>query len=128
MELCHVDYSFKPLKPMVTMEQPVLEQAHRECAILQHKMALNDVLTDLKLTHGTNRAEKNERIERVLAMIAEAKRRYALPIGSLAAQMGLSPATLTRWRRRLSRGQAAGRPTRTAQSQASELKRAQGAD
>lgn len=27
MELCHVDYSFKPLKPIVTMEQPVLEQA-----------------------------------------------------------------------------------------------------
>ncbi len=27
MELCHVDYSYKPLKPIVTMEQPVLEQA-----------------------------------------------------------------------------------------------------
>jgi dimethylamine---corrinoid protein Co-methyltransferase len=27
MELCHVDYSFKPLKPIITMEQPVLEQA-----------------------------------------------------------------------------------------------------
>jgi len=27
MELNHVDYSFKPLKPIVTMEQPVLEQA-----------------------------------------------------------------------------------------------------
>jgi dimethylamine--corrinoid protein Co-methyltransferase len=27
MELCHVDYSFKPLKPILTMEQPVLEQA-----------------------------------------------------------------------------------------------------
>jgi dimethylamine--corrinoid protein Co-methyltransferase len=27
MELCHVDYSFKPLKPFITMEQPVLEQA-----------------------------------------------------------------------------------------------------
>jgi len=27
MELCHVDYSFKPIKPSVTMEQPVLEQA-----------------------------------------------------------------------------------------------------
>jgi dimethylamine--corrinoid protein Co-methyltransferase len=27
MELCHVDYSFKPLKPIVTMEQPILEQA-----------------------------------------------------------------------------------------------------
>jgi dimethylamine--corrinoid protein Co-methyltransferase len=27
MELCHVDYSFKPIKPIVTMEQPILEQA-----------------------------------------------------------------------------------------------------
>ena len=26
MELCHIDYSFKPLKPIVTQEQPVLEQ------------------------------------------------------------------------------------------------------
>jgi ABC-type transport system involved in cytochrome c biogenesis ATPase subunit len=35
-----------------------LEQAHRECAILQHKMALKDVLTELKLTPGIPRAEK----------------------------------------------------------------------
>ncbi|GAH83332.1 unnamed protein product, partial [marine sediment metagenome] len=27
MELCHVDYSFKPLKPIVGMERPILEQA-----------------------------------------------------------------------------------------------------
>ena len=27
MELCHVDYSFKPIQPIVTMEQPVAEQA-----------------------------------------------------------------------------------------------------
>jgi len=27
MELCHVDYSFKPIKSIVTMEQPILEQA-----------------------------------------------------------------------------------------------------
>jgi len=27
MELCHVDYSFKPIKPIATFEQPVLEQA-----------------------------------------------------------------------------------------------------
>ena len=27
MELCHIDYSFKPIKPIVTMEQPILEQA-----------------------------------------------------------------------------------------------------
>jgi hypothetical protein len=35
-----------------------LEQAHRECAILQHKMALKDVLTELKLAPGISRAEK----------------------------------------------------------------------
>ena len=27
MELCHVDYSYKPLKSIVTMEQPIMEQA-----------------------------------------------------------------------------------------------------
>jgi dimethylamine--corrinoid protein Co-methyltransferase len=27
MELCHIDYSYKPIKAIVTMEQPVLEQA-----------------------------------------------------------------------------------------------------
>ena len=27
LELCHVDYSFKPVKPIVTFEQPVMEQA-----------------------------------------------------------------------------------------------------
>lgn len=27
MELCHVDYSFKPIKPIVTMERPILEQS-----------------------------------------------------------------------------------------------------
>jgi transposase-like protein len=40
-------------------------------------------------------------------MITEAKRRYALPMRTMAVEMGLSPATLARWRRRLSRGQAA---------------------
>ena len=40
-------------------------------------------------------------------MIAEAKRRYALPMHTLAVELGLSPATLTRWKRRLRRGQAA---------------------
>jgi hypothetical protein len=39
-------------------------------------------------------------------MIAEARRRYALPAGALAAEMGLGPATLRRWRRRISQGQA----------------------
>jgi transposase len=35
-----------------------LEQAHRECAILQHKMALKDAQVDMKLTPGMSRAEK----------------------------------------------------------------------
>jgi len=40
-------------------------------------------------------------------MIAEAQTRYALPIRTLATEMGLGVATLRRWRRRLNRGQAA---------------------
>jgi hypothetical protein len=40
-------------------------------------------------------------------MIAEAKSRYALPIRSLAAEMGFSASTLCRWRRRQRRGQPA---------------------
>ena len=38
-------------------------------------------------------------------MIAEAKTRYALPIRTLAAQMRLSAASLSRWKRRLRRGE-----------------------
>jgi len=43
----------------------------------------------------------------VLAMITEAKTRFALPIRALAVDMCLGVATLSRWRRRLTRGQAA---------------------
>jgi transposase len=53
--------SGRPCQPVDSEKQSLqrqLEQAHRECAILQHKMALKDVLTDLKLTPGMNRAEK----------------------------------------------------------------------
>ena len=35
-----------------------LAQVHRDNAILKHKMALKDVLTDVKLSPGLNRAEK----------------------------------------------------------------------
>ena len=53
--------SGRPSQPVDSEKQALqrqLEQVHRECAILQHKMALKDVLTDLKLTPGMNRAEK----------------------------------------------------------------------
>ena len=40
-------------------------------------------------------------------MIAEAKTRYALPIRTLAAQMRLSVASLSRWKRRLRQGEVA---------------------
>jgi transposase-like protein len=40
-------------------------------------------------------------------MIGEAKSRYALPMRAVAAEMGLGASTLSRWRRRLSRGQTA---------------------
>ena len=53
--------SGRPSQPVDSEKQALerqLEQAHRECAILQHKMALKDVLVELKLTPGMNRAEK----------------------------------------------------------------------
>jgi hypothetical protein len=40
-----------------SLEQQLI-QVRRENAVLQHKMALKDVLSDLKLTPGINRAEK----------------------------------------------------------------------
>jgi transposase len=53
--------SGRPSPPVDSEKQALqqqLEQAHRECAILQHKMALKDVLFELKLTPGMSRAEK----------------------------------------------------------------------
>jgi transposase len=53
--------SGRPCQPVDLERQALqqqLEQAHRENAILQHKMALKDVLTDLKLPPGITRAEK----------------------------------------------------------------------
>lgn len=82
-----------------------LAQARRENAVLQHKIELKDMLIDLKLTPGTDRAGKNERIEQVVVMIAEAKGRYTLPMRAVSAEMGLGASTLGRWKRRLGRGQ-----------------------
>jgi hypothetical protein len=46
----------------VDKEKEVLEkqlaQAHRDNALLKHKMELKDILTDLKLTPGMSRAKK----------------------------------------------------------------------
>ncbi|HSM91167.1 MAG TPA: helix-turn-helix domain-containing protein [Desulfobacterales bacterium] len=53
--------SGRPSQPVDSEKQALerqLEQAHREGAILQHKMALKDVLTEVKLTPGICRAEK----------------------------------------------------------------------
>ena len=51
----------RPIQP-VDKEKEVLEkqlaQAHRDNALLKHKMELKDVLTDLKLTPGMSRAKK----------------------------------------------------------------------
>ena len=56
------DQGEQPALPTGGLEKQALErqleQAHRECAILQHKMALKDVLVELKLTPGISRAEK----------------------------------------------------------------------
>jgi hypothetical protein len=40
-------------------------------------------------------------------MIGEAKSRYAVPMRAVAAEMGLGASTLSRWRRRLGRGEVA---------------------
>jgi transposase len=51
--------SGRPFQPVDLEKQALerqLEQSHRECAILQHKMALKDVLTEVKLTPGMSRA------------------------------------------------------------------------
>lgn len=53
--------SGRPCQPVDSEKQSLeqqLEQAHRECAILQHKMALQEVLTDLRFKPGISRAEK----------------------------------------------------------------------
>ena len=53
--------SGRPSQPVDSEKQALerqLEQAHRECAILQHKMALQEVLTELKFKPGISRAEK----------------------------------------------------------------------
>jgi len=53
--------SGRPCQPVDSEKQSLerqLEQVRRDNAILQHKMALQEVLTDLKLTPGMNRAEK----------------------------------------------------------------------
>ena len=51
----------RPIQP-VDKEKEVLEkqlaQAHRDNALLKHKMELKDILTDLKLTPGMSRAKK----------------------------------------------------------------------
>ena len=44
--------------PQKQMLERQLEQARRDNALLKHKMALKDVLTDLKITPGLDRAKK----------------------------------------------------------------------
>ena len=51
----------RPAQPVDNQEQRLekqLEQAHRENALLTHKMAIQDVLGDLKLQPGCDRAKK----------------------------------------------------------------------
>lgn len=53
--------SGRPAQPVDVQKQTLqkqLEQAHRDNAILQHKMALKEILTDVKLKPGINRAGK----------------------------------------------------------------------
>ncbi len=51
----------RPYQPVDSQKQALekqLEQAHRDNALLKHKMELKDVLTDLKLEPGMARAKK----------------------------------------------------------------------
>ena len=51
----------RPSQPVDSQQQALekqLEQAHRDNALLKHKMELKDVLTDLKLDRGIDRAKK----------------------------------------------------------------------
>ena len=51
----------RPQKPVDRQRQALekqLAQAHRETALMRHKMALKDVLTDLKLDPGLDRTKK----------------------------------------------------------------------
>jgi transposase len=51
----------RPQKPVDRQRQALekqLAQAHRETALMRHKMALKDVLTELKLDPGLDRAKK----------------------------------------------------------------------
>jgi transposase len=53
--------SGRPSQPVDTQKQVLekqLEQARRNNELLKHKMALKDVLTDLKLEPGMDRAKK----------------------------------------------------------------------
>jgi transposase len=53
--------SGRPSQPVDSEKQTLqrqLEQARRECAILQHKIALKEVLTDLRFNPGISPAEK----------------------------------------------------------------------
>jgi len=51
----------RPSQPVDSQQQALekqLEQAHRDNALLKHKMELKDVLTDLKLEPGMDRRKK----------------------------------------------------------------------
>jgi len=52
---------------------------------LNHKLALKDILNDLKLpSTGCDRAKKIERIPKAVAMVEEAKVRFSLSYACLA--------------------------------------------
>ena len=81
--------------------------SQRQCALLENKLALKDVLMDLRLETGSDRAKKYESIRQALAMIDEMKQKFSISYAAAARQMGLSLATLMRWKRRLAGGRVA---------------------
>lgn len=123
--------SGRPCRPVESEKQALerqLEQARRECAILKHKMALKDVLTELKLTPGMSRVEK----KRAHRAGAHHDHRSQNTIRSAYPQPGSGDGASPGGPETLAAADQPGtggyRSTRPAKGQGAELKRAQGTD
>jgi DNA-binding transcriptional regulator YiaG len=91
-----------PLDNRILDLEKQLALAHREIDLLNRKMALKDVLMELKLPEtSSDRAKKNKRICQAVAMIEEMKTTFSLSYACLANLAGLGYRTLMRWKRRL---------------------------
>ena len=82
----------RPCQPVDSRSEALeieLGNARRDNVLLQHKMELKDVLTDLKLSSGMSRTKKNERTKKALAMMVELKKTYSVANSGLAREFGI---------------------------------------